>query len=331
MSGRGALRQPRARAPKALAADDRGGLVNEIVVFEGLHHEKGEVHAARDVALEDGVAHVPAPHRQALAVAFLEVAATHDGPAGVAGEDALGRLHLVVDVDDPGEASETAGDVDQCLKPPRIDVLAITSDVPAAREHEPRPRLRVVEDRLGRSRRVTVYPPRDEHDEYPVAARDRPPYDLAVVGCTGHYVDPAIELGELADALVAAHGNHLVPPIQRVLDHVPPELPGRADDADPHDTPRLQSTFVRLSPPAQHRRRIPPPNQPKQGRGAVRTDAPAQRPDGWGTASTGHDDRAGGDGGDFLPRVRGALCARRPPAALPIAEEPERRKASTGD
>src|SRR4051794_31194623 len=225
---------------RTLAADDRRGLVNEIVVFEGLHHEQGEVHAARDVAFEDGVAHVAAPHWQALAVALLEVAATHDGPAGVAGEDALGRLHLVVEVDDPGEASETAGDVDECLKPPRIDVLAITSDVPAAREHEPRPRLRVVEDRLGRSRRVTVYPPRDEHDEYPVAARDRPPYDLAVVGCTGHYVDPAIELGELADALVAAHGDPLVPPIQRVLDHVLPELPGRANDADPHDTPRLQ-------------------------------------------------------------------------------------------
>src|SRR3954447_21142889 len=266
---------------RTLAADDRRGLVNKIVVFEGLHHEQGKVHAARDVALEDGVAHVPAPHWQALAVALLEVAATHDGPAGVAGEDALSRLHLVVEVDDPGEASETAGDVDECLKPPRIDVLAITSDVPPAREHQPRPRLRVVEDRLGRSRRVTVYPPRDEHDEHPVAARDRPFYDLTVVGCAGHDVDPTLELGELAHALVAAHGDHLVPPIQRVLDHVPPELPGRADDANPHGTPRLQSIFVRLSPPAQHRRGIPPPNQPKQGRGAVRTDAPAQRPDGW--------------------------------------------------
>ena len=91
------------------------------------------------------------------------------------------------------------------------------------------------------ARRVTVYPPRDEHDEYPVAARDRPLYDLAVVGCARHDVDPATEHGELADALLAAHGNHLVPPIQRVLDHVPPELPGCADDADPHDTLRLQS------------------------------------------------------------------------------------------
>src|SRR4051794_3281060 len=196
--------------------------------------------AAREVALEDGVAHVAAPHWQALAVAVLEVAATHDGPAGLAGEDALGRLHLVVEVDDPGEACETARDVDECPKPPRIDARTITSDVPPAPEHLPRPRLRVVEDRLGRSRRVTVYPPRDEHHEYAVAARDRPLYDLAVVGCAGQDVDPALELGELADAFVAAHSDHLVPPIQRVLDHVLPELPGRANDADPHDTPRLQ-------------------------------------------------------------------------------------------
>ena len=31
-----------------LAADDRGGLVNQFVVVESLHHEKGEVDAARE-------------------------------------------------------------------------------------------------------------------------------------------------------------------------------------------------------------------------------------------------------------------------------------------
>src|SRR2546428_10719597 len=40
-----------------LAADDRRGLVDELIVLEGLHHEQGKVHAARDVALENGVAH----------------------------------------------------------------------------------------------------------------------------------------------------------------------------------------------------------------------------------------------------------------------------------
>src|SRR3954470_9784993 len=80
----------------ALAADDRGGFVDQIVRFKSLDHEEREVDAAGDVALENGVADVAAPHGQALAVAFLEVAATHDGPAGVAGEDAAARLDLVV-------------------------------------------------------------------------------------------------------------------------------------------------------------------------------------------------------------------------------------------
>jgi hypothetical protein len=208
--------------------------VDEFVVLERLDHEEGEVHAAGDVAFEDGVADVPAPYRQALAVALFEVAAAHDGPVAVAGEDPLARLHLVVDVDDAGEACETAPDVDERLELPGINVPAVTGDVPPGREHQPCPRLRVVEDRLGRSRRVTVYPPRDEHDEHPVAARDRPLYDLAVVGCAGHDVDPALELGELADALRAAHADHLVTPLERVPDHVLPELPGGADDADPH-------------------------------------------------------------------------------------------------
>src|SRR4051794_41362165 len=65
-SSAGGMRERRGR----LAADNRRGLVDELVVLEGFHHEQGEVHAARDVALEDGVAHVSAPHGQALALAL---------------------------------------------------------------------------------------------------------------------------------------------------------------------------------------------------------------------------------------------------------------------
>src|SRR6266699_509453 len=67
-----------------LTADNRRGLVNELVVLEGRHHEEGKVHATRHVALENGIAHVPAPHWQALALALLEVAPAHDRPPRVA-------------------------------------------------------------------------------------------------------------------------------------------------------------------------------------------------------------------------------------------------------
>jgi hypothetical protein len=79
-----------------------------------------------------------------------------------------------------------------------------------------------------------VYPPRDEHHEHPVAARDRSLYDLAVVGRARHDLDPILELGELSDALFPAHADDVVPTIQRVLDHVLPELSRRPDDADFH-------------------------------------------------------------------------------------------------
>jgi len=55
----GSVRERRGR----LAANNRRGLEDEPVILEGRHHEQGKVHAARDVTLEDGVAHVPAPHR----------------------------------------------------------------------------------------------------------------------------------------------------------------------------------------------------------------------------------------------------------------------------
>jgi len=58
----------------------------------------------------------------------------------------------------------------------------------------------------------------------------------AAVLPAGSGIADALEaiLGELAHALLAAHADDLVPPIQRVPDHVPAELPGPADDADLH-------------------------------------------------------------------------------------------------
>ena len=78
--------------------------MDQLVVLQGLYHEPGKVHPAREVALQDGVAHVPAPHRQALALALLEVAPTHDRPPGVAGEYPPARLHLVVEVREANES-----------------------------------------------------------------------------------------------------------------------------------------------------------------------------------------------------------------------------------
>jgi hypothetical protein len=82
------------------AADNCWGLVDQLVVLEGLYHEQGEVHAARDVAFEDRVAHVPTPHRQTLAFALFEIAPADDGPPRFAFKHSPARFHLIVDVYD---------------------------------------------------------------------------------------------------------------------------------------------------------------------------------------------------------------------------------------
>ena len=196
--------------------------------------KRAEVGAAGEVALEDRVADVAAPDREALALALLEVAAAHDRPARVALEDSAGRLDLVVEVGEADEASERPEDLDLRPELPGVAVLAVERDVPAAREDEARARLGVVEHRLRRPRRVPVDTPRGEHHEHAVAPLDRPPDHVAVVRLAGDDRDPVPEVVELADALLPADADDLVAALERVPDHVAAELPGRADDADLH-------------------------------------------------------------------------------------------------
>jgi hypothetical protein len=81
---------------------------------------RGKIDAAGDVALEDGVAHMPAPHGQALALALLEVAAAHNRPPCVAGEHPPARLDLVVEVGETSEARKWAGDVHEHFDLPQV-------------------------------------------------------------------------------------------------------------------------------------------------------------------------------------------------------------------
>ncbi len=99
---------------------------------------------------------------------------------------------------------------------------------------EARPRLCVVEYRLGCSRSVVVSSPGYQHGEYSVATCNRLLDDLGVVRCSGNDSNVLPERVELAYAAFSTHANYLVAPIQRVLHHILPELPG-----SPHDTNSL--------------------------------------------------------------------------------------------
>ena len=69
---------------------------------------------------------MPAPHRKALAFAFFELAAAHDGPPGIAGEHAAAGFDLVIEVHCPDELAEPAQDGNLPLEPARVDVLPVT-------------------------------------------------------------------------------------------------------------------------------------------------------------------------------------------------------------
>ena len=78
-----------------MTACDCRSLADQVIVIQGLDHEQGEVDAPGEIAFQYRVADVPAPDGQLLALAFLEIAAANNGPAGFAFENSGAGLDLV--------------------------------------------------------------------------------------------------------------------------------------------------------------------------------------------------------------------------------------------
>ena len=66
--------------------------------FENTEHKQGEIHATCEVALEDGIAHMPAPYRQTLALPLFEITPSHYCPQRFAGKYPPAGLNLVVNI-----------------------------------------------------------------------------------------------------------------------------------------------------------------------------------------------------------------------------------------
>ena len=81
-----------------LAADNGRGLMDELVILESFHHERGKVYSSGHVAFKNGITDVPAPYRQTLALTFFEVASAHDRPLFIAGKHPTACFYLVVNV-----------------------------------------------------------------------------------------------------------------------------------------------------------------------------------------------------------------------------------------
>lgn len=74
---------------------------------------ESRVHTAGYIALEHGLAHVPAPHRQTRACTLFKIVAAHIGPAGVAGKHPAACLNLIVDIYDAKQPTQPASDLNQ--------------------------------------------------------------------------------------------------------------------------------------------------------------------------------------------------------------------------
>ena len=121
------------------------------MIVKGGDHEQGKVHAARDIARENGVADMPAPYGKTLALSFFEIAAADDSPPSVTRKYPSTRFYLVFDLYSPKHPPNPSGSPQSEFESSRIHVQAISRNVPATGEDDACTRRGEVEHRLCRS------------------------------------------------------------------------------------------------------------------------------------------------------------------------------------
>jgi hypothetical protein len=161
-----------------------------------------------------------APHRQTLALALFQVAPAYDRPPGLAGKNSPARFHLVVNIRNGNNPCEQADQLLLSSQGPRVQILTITSNMPAAGKYKARARTRIVEDRLCCSRRVVLISPGNQNSEYAVTPCDSFFNNFAIIRSARDDCDAPFERVEFAYATLPADTNHLIAPGKRVLYHV---------------------------------------------------------------------------------------------------------------
>ena len=71
------------------------------VVRKRVDHEEREINSTRAVTHKKRIAYVARPYGNAFTFTFLQVAATHNGPEFVTGEDAAACFDLIADICEP--------------------------------------------------------------------------------------------------------------------------------------------------------------------------------------------------------------------------------------
>lgn len=224
---------------RCLTADYGRRFVNKLFIYQRLHHEKGKIYSACQVAFQNWIADVSAPYWKPLACTFLKIASAYNGPSLVATKDAAACLHLIVDIDEAEKFGHPARDGEKDGKGFGVSVLAIHCDVPTTGKNESRTGLGVIEDSLRRSGSITADSPWNEDGQHAVTTFDRSFNDLPVIRGARNDGNLVFESVELFHASFPADADDIITPIERMLNHVLAEFSGCSDNADFVDSHKL--------------------------------------------------------------------------------------------
>ena len=86
------------------------------VVLKRRDHEQGIVHAAREVAREDGITDMRLHTGRPWLSPSSRSLPAHDRPAGIAGKHPPARFHLVIDIHEAGEPPKPAAKISWAFK-----------------------------------------------------------------------------------------------------------------------------------------------------------------------------------------------------------------------
>lgn len=167
----------------------RGSALNKLVVGKCRDHEQREVGSPSAVRREKRVADMLGPNRQPFAVAFVKIAAAHNGPLGSGGENSGARAYLVVKIGNPKSAGDRTKQGHERAKVPRVAIFAVKADVPVAGKHQPRRRVCEIEHGLGSIAGIACNAPGNQYAQNPVATLYGVGDDLAIIGAAGKQRD----------------------------------------------------------------------------------------------------------------------------------------------
>ena len=219
-----------APAPRASAADDCRRFVDQFVVLQGRHHEKGIVYAACDVARQDGSPTCRlqtgkpwlSPSSRSLPRTTVQRVSLANIRRQASTWSSISKRRVIR----PSQrASFSSRLTMRGTHPDRQGKYA------SRRKRRGVPRAGTVQHRLGSTGRV-VFPPQGTSTVSTPRSPPRPSGSPRSFVAPGKIVMRPLNASSLLDAALPTDTHHLVTSVEGMPHHVPPKFAGRPEDAD---------------------------------------------------------------------------------------------------